>query len=124
MVTRRDYSLLVGINNTTYHERAFEKAENQLLYKNLQSQITMFVIQIHQQINLLKSQLLAFKLKLTIFKIPLISRGNLFHTCAPEYLKDQWPYIVFKITYCNIHKTLPIFITMLLIYPREKCIKI
>ncbi len=68
------------------------------IYKNLQSQITIYIIQIHQQNNLLKSQLLAFKLKLIILEIPLTSRGNLFLKSAPEYLKDLQAYIVFKTT--------------------------
>ncbi len=59
------------------------------IYKNFtQSRIIIYIIQIHQQNNLLKSQLLVFKLKLTILEISLISRRSLFHKSAPEYLKD------------------------------------
>ncbi len=93
------------------------------IYKTLQARITIYIIQIHQQNNLLKSQLLVFKLKLTILEISLISRGSLFHKSAPEYLKDLRSYIVLK-RQCNIHKTLPSYITMLLIYPRNNYIKI
>ncbi len=91
------------------------KYKNYNKIPHLQSQITTYVTEIHQQNNLLKRQLLAFKLKLTIFEIPLISRGNLFHKSAPEYLKD----LVLK-RQCNIHNTLRSFITMLLIYPKKK----
>ncbi len=86
------------------------------IYKNLQSQLTTYVIQNHQQNNLLKSQLLAFKLKLTIFEIPLISRGNLFQRSAYD------PHIVLK-RHNVISIRLPSFITMWLVYPRKSALK-